>query len=110
MNRTKIAAFALAGVIGSSISLLAQDTPPKLTNDEINKGAVLLKHKDYSKEDPMPLVHKYEGLRVSDVLDALQAIGIQDITLMDKSIRPLWKDTTEKATHRIYGVAVTYQY
>jgi regulator of RNase E activity RraA len=110
MNRSTTAAFALAGVLGGSIALLAQDTPPKLSNDQINKGAVLLQYKDYSKEDPMPLVHEYEGLRVSDVLDALQAIGIQDITLMDKSIRPLWKDTTEKATHRIYGVAVTYQY
>src|SRR5450759_3951145 len=110
MNRSTIAAFALAGVLGGSISLLAQDAPPKLTNDQINQGAVLLKYKDYSNEDPMKVVHEYEGLRVSDVLDALQAIGIQDITLMDKSIRPLWKDNTEKATHRIYGVAITYQY
>lgn len=29
---------------------------------------------------------------------------------MDKSIRPLWRDNTERALHRIYGVAVTYQY
>ena len=111
MNRSTIVALTLAGVLRSSITtLLAQDTPPNLTKDQINKGAVLLKYKDYSNEDPMPVVHAYEGLRVSDVLDALQAIGIQDITLMDKSIRPLWKDTTEKTTHRIYGVAVTYQY
>src|ERR1039458_9445391 len=101
MNRSTTAAFALAGGLGGSIALLAQGTPPKLSNDPINKGAVLLPYKDYSKEDPMPLVHEYEGLRVSDVLDALQAIGIQDITLMDKSIPPLWKDTTEKATHRM---------
>jgi regulator of RNase E activity RraA len=29
---------------------------------------------------------------------------------MDKDIRPLWRDNTDKVTHRFYGVAVTYQY
>jgi len=29
---------------------------------------------------------------------------------MDKSIRPLWRDNSERASHRIYGAAVTYQY
>jgi regulator of RNase E activity RraA len=30
--------------------------------------------------------------------------------MMDHEIRPLWRDTTEALSHRIYGVAVTYQY
>jgi regulator of RNase E activity RraA len=111
MNWSRIFALALAGgLAGSVLMVRAQDGAPKLTDEQIKKGAVLLQYKDYSNVDPMPLVHEYEGLRVSDVLDALQAIGIQDITLMDKSIRPLWRDNTERALHRIYGVAVTYQY
>ncbi len=47
---------------------------------------------------------------MTDVLDAMQAIGLQDIGLMDKTIRPLWRDNTEKLAHRFCGVAITYQY
>ena len=58
----------------------------------------------------MPLVKKYQGLRVTDVLDAMQAVGLQDRGLMDKTIRPLWRDNTDKVAHRFYGIAITYQY
>lgn len=84
--------------------------PPNLTDDQLRQGATLLPYRDYSSDDPMPLVRKFEGLRVTDVRDAMQAIGLQDIGVMDHSIRPLWRDNTEKLAHRIYGIAVTYQY
>ena len=80
------------------------------TDEQLRKGTVLLEYRDYSEADHLALVEKYKGLRVTDVLDALQAIGIQDITMMDKSIRPLWRDKSEEVKHRIYGVAITYQY
>jgi regulator of RNase E activity RraA len=88
----------------------AQEKRPPVSPDELRKGAGLLLHEFDPNEDPLPLVKKFEGLRVTDVLDALQAIGLQDQTLMDKDIRPLWRDNTDKVTHRFYGVAVTYQY
>jgi 4-hydroxy-4-methyl-2-oxoglutarate aldolase len=88
----------------------AQLTPPALTDAELLKGANLLPYGDYSEEDPMVLVKKYEGLRVTDVVDAMQAVGLQDIGSMDHTIRPLWRDTSPKLTHRIYGVAITYRY
>lgn len=73
------------------------------------KPATLLPVRDWSGEDPLPLVRQYYGLRVTDVVDAMQAVGLQDIGSMNQSIRPLWRDI-EKMTHRIYGVAVTAQY
>ncbi len=94
----------------SGLFLFAQDSPTKPTPDQLRKGANLLDYEDYSDVDPMPLAKLYEGLRVSDVLDAMQAIGLQDIGMMNHEIRPLWRDTTEKVSHRICGVAVTYQY
>jgi regulator of RNase E activity RraA len=109
-NRSGILLLLAGGLSGSLTFVLGQDAPPQFTDEQLKKGAIILPYKDYSDVDPMPLVKMYEGLRVSDVLDALQAVGIQDITLMDKTIRPLWRDNSEKATHRIYGVAVTYQY
>ena len=106
----KHVAIAAAILCGSTLLLFAQDEGKTLTDEELRRGANLLAYKDYSDVDPMPLVKLYEGLRVTDVLDAMQAIGLQDIGLMDHSIRPLWRDTTETLSHRIYGVAVTYQY
>jgi regulator of RNase E activity RraA len=81
-----------------------------LTDEQLRKGTTVYPLADPREEDPLPLVKQYEGLRVTDVLDAMQAIGLQDIGIMDKTIRPLWRDTTEKLSHRICGVAVTYQY
>jgi len=78
--------------------------------DQLRTGMNLLPVQDYSWQDPMELVRKYDGLRLTDVLDAMQATGLQDSGLMDHSIRPVWRDNTEAMTHRIYGVAVTYQY
>ena len=92
------------------VAAAAQDQPPNLTDDQLRQGAGLLQYEYNPNEDPMPLVRKFEGLRTTDVLDALQAIGLQDQTAMDHSIRPLWRDQTEKSAHRFYGVAITYQY
>jgi len=40
------------------------------------------------------------------VVDGLDVVGLQDVTILDPAIKPLWRDE-EKFTHRIYGVAVT---
>lgn len=96
-------------LISTTLAALAQQAP-QLTDQQLRQGANLLRYPDTSQEDPMVLVRKYEGLRVTDVIDAMQAIGLQDIGVMDHDIRPLWRDTTDKLAHRIYGVAVTYQY
>lgn len=92
------------------LPVLSQQGAPKLSDEQLRKGASLLQYPDTSDEDPMVLVRKYQGLRVSDVIDAMQAIGLQDRGVMDHDIRPLWRDNTDKLAHRIYGVAVTYQY
>jgi len=105
--RTIVALFILAAAAAAQ---QPASTPPALTDDQLRKGANLLPVGDYTGEDPMPLVRKYEGLRVTDVLDAMQAVGLQDIGVMDHSIRPLWRDDSDKIAHRVYGVAVTYQY
>jgi regulator of RNase E activity RraA len=84
----------------------AQDPAP----GQLRKGVTLYPNQGLPDEDPMPVVNKYKGLRVTDVLDAMQAIGLQGRGLMDKTIRPLWRDTTDKVAHRFYGVAITYQY
>ena len=75
----------------------------KLTPEELRKGATLYPNTGLPDEDPMLQVKKYEGLRTTDVLDGMQAVGLQDRGIMDKTIRPLWRDNTDKVAHRFYG-------
>lgn len=64
---------------------------------------------DDSQETRQEILAAYEDLRVPDVVDALDLIGLQDITLFDRDIRPLWRDT-EDFTHRMVGFALTVRY
>ncbi len=47
------------------------------------------------------LVEKFRYFRTTDVTDALDALGRQDLTLMDERVRPLWQGI------RFWGPAVT---
>lgn len=60
-------------------------------------------------EDVRSGLEQYEGLRVTDVCDGMDALGMQDIGLMSRDIRPLWRDT-ENFSHRIFGVAHTVRF
>lgn len=51
----------------------------------------------------------YEGLRVADVCDGMDFVGLRDAGTMDASIEPLWRDT-ESFRHRFCGIAVTARY
>ncbi len=62
--------------------------------------------KQYSQQENEALVKKFQELRVSDVIDGLDVVGLQDVTVMDHGIAPFWRDE-KNFTHRIYGVAVT---
>ena len=59
-----------------------------------------------SREELLAL---YEGLRVTDVCDGLDSVGLIDTTVMDWEIRPLWRDT-ENFSHRICGFAHTVRF
>ena len=51
----------------------------------------------------------FEGLRVTDVCDGMDALGMHDMGQMSRDIRPLWRDTDTFA-HRIYGLAHTVRF
>jgi regulator of RNase E activity RraA len=62
-----------------------------------------------SEEADRKLLALFEGLRVSDVTDGMDAVGLPNVGLMDPEVRPLWKDT-QAFTHRFIGIAVTARY
>lgn len=51
----------------------------------------------------------YEGLRVADVCDGMDMVGLRDAGTMDANIEPLWRDV-ENFGHRFCGIAVTARY
>ena len=51
----------------------------------------------------------YGGLRVADVSDGMDMVGLRDAGLLHQRIEPLWKDT-ENMSHIISGIAVTARY
>lgn len=51
----------------------------------------------------------YDGLRVADVSDGMDMVGLRDAGLMDQRIQALWKDT-ENMSHLLCGIAVTARY
>ncbi len=65
-----------------------------------------LKAPTYTAEQDSQILKLYEGLRVADVIDGLDAVGLPEVTMMDKRIRPLWRDE-QNIKHRIYGIALT---
>jgi regulator of RNase E activity RraA len=70
-----------------------------------------LQNKSFNDSDEAraEILELYKELRVTDVLDGMDLIGLQDIGLMDSSIRPLWRDA-ENFTHRFVGFAITVRH
>ena len=51
----------------------------------------------------------YKGLRVADVSDGMDLVGLKDVGLMDPAIGALWKDI-DQFKHMFCGIAVTVRY
>ena len=98
--------FALSGTPVTDAQESATDR--KLTTP---KGIRLLKNKSFddSEQARKEILELYKDLRLTDVLDGMDLIGLQDIGLMDKNIRPLWRDT-DNFSHRIVGFAITIRH
>jgi len=88
----------------TSVSVTAQElyTP---------EGVKMLENKsfDNSEKARQGILDLYKNLRVTDVLDGMDLIGLQDIGLMHKNIRPLWRNVDD-FSHRVLGFAVTVRY
>ncbi|MFW5753410.1 MAG: hypothetical protein ACOCV9_01295, partial [Marinilabiliaceae bacterium] len=55
------------------------------------------------------ILEAYEDLRVADVVDGLDMVGLRDATILDQEIEALWKDVNDMG-HIFRGIAVTVRY
>jgi len=91
-----------------TISLVAQEAA-KPDIEELRRGKNFIPTKVYSAEEDQEILKIFEGLRVSDVSDGMDKVGLNNIGLMSPEIHAAWKDT-EHYTHRFVGIAVTARY
>jgi len=84
---------------------------PKAQNLTTPEGVRLLKNKSFDDREAVRkrILELYKDLRLTDVCDAMDLLGLQDIGLMHKSIRPLWRDV-DKFSHRVVGFAITVRH
>ncbi len=95
-----------AGLVLSPRIVTAQQ-PAETTIPE--KVKLFIPYKDYTAEDNKRILQMYSWLRVADVSDGMDVVGLADIGIVDPEVHALWKDT-EKFTHRTVGIAVTARY
>lgn len=76
---------------------------------DLQKGVNLIETKVYSEQDDEDILKLYEGLRVADVSDGLDMVGLPGTGLVDESIHPDWVDYKD-LSHIIRGIAVTARY
>jgi len=85
----------------------AQDKEAKVA--DLRAGKSFIPTEVCSEEDDRKLLQLFAGLRVSDVADGMDSVGLQNVGLVSPEIRPLWRDT-EHYIHRFVGIAVTARY
>jgi len=102
-----LASLPLFLVIYSQPVEAQQNPSPNV--EELRAGKNFIPTKVYTAEEDQQILKLFEGLRVADVSDGMDKVGLANIGLMSPEIHALWKDT-QNFTHRFIGIAVTVRY
>lgn len=76
---------------------------------EYANGKNFIETQTYTAEENAEILALYEGLRVADVSDGMDKVGLLDTGLVDPAIHPDWQDF-EDMSHQFRGIAVTARY
>lgn len=104
-----IALIGSALVLSCMARALSPELQQKPAAEELRAGKNFIATPVFTEEDDLKVLALFEGLRVADVSDGLDAAGLPSTGRMSADIRPLWKDT-ERFAHRFIGIAVTARY
>lgn len=106
MKRRTILVFA---AVASAVLSLPAPAAAQAQADNKEKVKAYMPFRQYTQEENDRILKLFEGLRVADISDGLDAIGLADVGIMEPDIKTLWRDT-DNYTHRIIGIAVTARY
>jgi Demethylmenaquinone methyltransferase len=73
------------------------------------KGMNLIETRTYTAEEDAKILELYKNLRVADVSDGLDMVGLPGTGLVDPAIHPAWVDLKD-FTHVFRGIAITVRY
>jgi regulator of RNase E activity RraA len=102
-------AFAATFVMLSVMTSNAQTPSEADLASQLRAGKSFIATRTYSEAEDQKVLALFEGLRVADVTDGMDAAGLQNVGLMDPEVRPVWKDS-QTFRHRFIGIAVTARY
>jgi len=91
-----------------SAPVTAQQNAARAVED-LRAGKNFIETRVYSEQEDKAILKLFDGLRVSDVSDGMDKVGLADVGLMSREILPAWKDT-KQYKHRFIGIAVTARY
>lgn len=77
--------------------------------NELVKGKNFIETNVYSDEENERILKLFEGLRVADVSDGMDIVGLPGRGLVDPAIHPAWIDPVD-LSHQIRGIAITARY
>ncbi len=99
--------FVPALVLAVAALASAQNAPA--ADPPLRAGKGFIATRVFSAEDDQKILAAFAGLRVADVTDGMDFVGLTNVGLMDPEIHSLWKDPKE-FKHRFIGIAVTVRY
>ena len=110
-TKTTVTAILIAsiGLMGCSLFTSAAQQESKPNIEELRSGKNFIPTKVYSSEDDEQILKLFAGLRVADVSDGMDKVGLTNTGLMSPEIHAAWKDT-KHFKHRFIGIAVTVRY
>lgn len=110
-TKTTIALTLIAALLVSACVSLAPCSERTGGSDaeDLRSGRNYIETKVYSEREDRELLRHFEGLRVADVSDGMDKVGLADVGLMSPQIHAAWKDT-QQYKHRFIGIAVTARY
>ncbi len=79
------------------------------SSKDFQKGVNLIETKTFSDEENARMLKLFEGLRVADVSDGMDMVGLPGTGLVDRSIHPAWIDSKD-LSHQFRGIAITARY
>lgn len=98
--------FVLLILLAAVNLLTLAQTPDKAT---MEKGINYIQTKTYSEADDKKILELYKDLRVADVSDGLDMVGLSGTGLVDQAIHADWVDLKD-FKHIFRGIAVTVRY
>ncbi|MDZ7316576.1 MAG: RraA family protein [candidate division KSB1 bacterium] len=97
--------ICLGVIIATESFALAQQATP----EALRRGIHFIPTHFYSADENQELLRLYQGLRVADVSDGMDRVGLPNKGLVDASIHPAWIDQ-DSLKHQFRGIALTVRY